>query len=721
MCRAKAAVISVVVCLAFSASSALGAGPVFTAGAAGAGDPYFPNDGNGGYDVGHYDLDLTYEPGANLLTGVATITARATQNLSRFDLDEAGLTIRSISVNGATSRGVVVQDELRITPPSGLPNGTTFTTIVTYTASPQPHNDGGSLDGFFPTDDGVLVAGEPHGAETWFPVNNHPTDKASYTFHVRAPTGLQGVANGRLIDSSTSGDWTTWTWNAPEPMASYLAMFQVGHFDVHAYQEGGIRYWDAIDPDLLNTPAAPRTGSYFALSQSANAAYKRLMTTISVPATGATLSFWANRDTEFLWDFLAVEAHHPGLDDWTTLPDANGHTSTDGGGLCRFSSAHPFLAHYFAADYTNPDDVGCIPTGTTGSWHAASGSSGGSYEDWAIDLGAYAGGNVEVAISVISDESFALPGVFLDDVDVSTGQGSTSFEGGTLSPWTVPGAPDGSPGNANDWIPGTAADVPPDPTGVGIKASMSRQPQILRFESSNFGPYPFSTGGGIVDDYPNLGFALETQTRPVYSRGFFADATGNDFVFVHELAHQWFGDSVALGRWQDVWLNEGFATYAELLWSENQGFDTVQANYDFWLNEVPPDDAFWALAIGDPGPNDLFDFPVYVRGALTLHALRLEVGDRTFFRILKSWAGSRAGGNGTTPEFIALAEQLSGRDLEGLFATWLGAGYPIASATVGRAVGAAHATSQRTLEGAPAAARSEYIRYGKRSDLFKGG
>jgi aminopeptidase N len=186
-----------------------------------------------------------------------------------------------------------------------------------------------------------------------------------------------------------------------------------------------------------------------------------------------------------------------------------------------------------------------------------------------------------------------------------------------------------------------------------------------------FGPYPFSAAGGIVDDTSLIGFALENQTRPIYAKGFFSDPLQADSVVVHELAHQWYGDSLAVAAWQHIWLNEGFATYAEWLWSEREGLGTVQEIFDFYYGVIPPDDPFWALVIGDPGPDHLFDFPVYARGAMTLHQLRLAVGDDDFFQILRTWAQSRSGENVTTDEFIQLAEQISRQDLDDLFETWL--------------------------------------------------
>jgi hypothetical protein len=120
-----------------------------------------------------------------------------------------------------------------------------------------------------------------------------------------------------------------------------------------------------------------------------------------------------------------------------------------------------------------------------------------------------------------------------------------------------------------------------------------------------FGPYPFSAAGGIVDD-ADLGFALENQKRPIYSRFFFSDSFSGDAVVVHELAHQWFGDDLALVEWQHIWLNECFATYAEWLWSEREGLETTQEAFDNIAALFPAEDEFWSITIGDPGPDNLF-------------------------------------------------------------------------------------------------------------------
>jgi hypothetical protein len=167
------------------------------------------------------------------------------------------------------------------------------------------------------------------------------------------------------------------------------------------------------------------------------------------------MTLWVSRDTEADWDFVFVEAHHVGQDDWTTLPDANGHTGTDTGESCpaEWRDLHPFLDHY----QTVNEDGTCSPSGTSGTWNAASGASG-NWEQWDVDLAAYAGDQIEVSISYVSDWSSQGLGVFVDDVVLPTGE-STSFETG-LEGWDVPGQPEGSAANPNDFIQTTAGGFP---------------------------------------------------------------------------------------------------------------------------------------------------------------------------------------------------------------------------------------------------------------------
>jgi aminopeptidase N len=440
-------------------------------GAPGIGDPYFPLDGNGGYDVRHYDLDVRYDPATDVLTGVATIRAHALQDLSSFNLDLEGLAVREVTVDRQKAAWAREGHELTITPLDVLHGGDDYTTTVTYDGVPQTIEDALGISGFMHTDDGAIVAGQPHGAATWFPSNDHPRDAASVSVTATVPEGLEAISNGVLEHRRTQHGWTTWSWDAEEPMTTYLVTLAIGEFDVHRDRADGVLYWDALDPDLFTLDLDPETEG---------------------PSAG----------------------------------------------------------------------------------------------------------------------------------QVAAG-------------------------------------------------ALARQPEIIDFLAETFGPYPLRSAGGIVDDLPEFEFALETQTRPIYASGFFTDPDSADVVVVHELAHQWIGDLLRIDLWKDIWLNEGFASYAEWLWLEREGLSTPQEEFDAIAAEAPPE--FWQTTIGDPGEatEKLFDIAVYLRGAMTLHALRTTVGDDDFFDILAEWVASQAGDTVSTEEFIALAEKESGQELDALFATWL--------------------------------------------------
>ncbi|WP_369227601.1 M1 family metallopeptidase [Streptomyces sp. R39] len=433
--------------------AAAGPASASTIGAAGAGDPYFPLSGNGGFHVSHYDLTLRYDISSRHLDGEAVLTARAIQRLTRFDLDLSGLKVTRVSVDGRSARFSRSGQELVVTPARALAKGQDFRVTVAYNGTPRQVTDpDGSPDGWIRTDDGAFVAGEPQGAMTWFPANSHPKDKSSYDFTITVPKGRTAVANGVLLGQHTSGGRTTFRWRQTEPMAAYLATATVGKFTVQQYTtRDGIKVYNAVDP------------------------------------------------------------------------------------------------------------------------REASGSA----------------------------------------------------------------------------------------------AVLKKLPSVLEWESKLFGPYPFRSAGSIVDHAPNVGYALETQGRPLY------DSAPDLSTLVHENAHQWFGDSVSLTAWKDIWLNEGFATYAEWLYSEQHGGDSAQKTFDA-LYAKPASDELWAYPPGDPGSGKyIFGTPVYARGAMALHELRKAVGDPVFFRILRAWVSQHRYGHGTTAEFVKLAEGQSGMDLGPLFQTWL--------------------------------------------------
>jgi aminopeptidase N len=428
--------------------------PVFRPGGEGIGDPYFPTHGNGGYDAKHYTLRVKYDPATDRLSGTAAIEATATSDLSRFNLDLSGLTVREVLVDDRDARYARDGAELVVTPPAGLRRGATFTVEVTYDGTPAAASQPGlGATGFLHTPDGAFAMGQPESAATWYPVNDHPRDKATYTIAITAPADVAAISNGVRTGTTDVAGWTTSTWEVRRPMASYLSTLAIG-------------------------------------------------------------------------DYVVAERVHRGK---------------------------PVLTA----------------------------------------------------------------------VARSLGDGEAA-------------------------------------------AAMERTTEVADFLATRFGPYPFDTYGGIVVDDRRVAFALETQTRPIYAAGFFAAGSGMTVV-AHEIAHQWFGDSVSLSRWQDIWLNEGFATYAQWLWAEHDDGPSVQRQFDIEYNGLRS----WAAGPGDPGRNDLFGPHVYQRGAMTLHALRRAVGDEDFFRILRTWATDKRDGNVTTDEFIALAERLSGESLRPLFAAWL--------------------------------------------------
>lgn len=425
-----------------------------TVGAPGVGDPYFPRDGNGGIDVRHYDVRVAYDFSRGRLTGRAALRVVPTQDLSRFNLDLL-LPTTSVTVAGQPATFRRAGHELVITPKKVLRRGQAVRVVIDYGGVPGQQSYLGE-NAWLASRHEVVTMGQPHMSPWWFPANDHPSDKATFSVRVTVPHGKEVVSNGRLVQKVERKRATTWHWRARDEMATYLAFFAAGDFTIERGRAYGHPYVIAVSDRLR--PRAKRQS-------------------------------------------LRQLRHTPRLVAWL---------------------------------------------------------------------------------------------------------------------------------------------------------------------EKHLGPYPFETTGGVVTSLP-VGFALENQTRPTYPRL----RPRSSWLLVHELAHQWWGDSVSVRRWSDIWLNEGVATFMEVRYTEaTQGFSGADWLRRSWAGRAPGR-SFWSLRIGDPSAAALFDVAVYERGAMTLQALRQRVGERNFWRLLRTFTAERRGGHMTSAEFEAAAEEISGQDLSEFFEVWL--------------------------------------------------
>ena len=423
-----------------------------TAGAARSSDPYLPAHGNGGYRVEHYELDIDYKLAANRLTGRAVLTVVAERPLSRFSLDLAAFRVPRVLVDGKPAKYTRRSGKLHVTP--ARPVADRFTVEVRYVGSPEPVPSRWGDVGWDELTDGALVASQPIGAPSWFPCNDHPSDKATYRITVTTAAPYTVAATGVLVARRRSAGTRTWVYERSEPTASYLVSVQIGRYDEVVLAAGPV-------PQVALVPARLR------------------------------------KDAE-------------------------------------------------------------------------------------RDLG--------------------------------------------------------------------------------------RHPAIMSALEGFFGPYPFANYQLVVTD-DELEDPIEAQGMSIFGANHLDGRRTHERLVAHELAHQWFGNSLTIADWRHIWLNEGFATYAEWLWSEAAGGRGAAAHAREWHTRMAAKPA--DLVLADPGPARIFDERVYKRGALVLHALRGRIGDERFFALLRGWAGRHRHATVTTAQFVTLAGQHAATDLSEFFTAWL--------------------------------------------------
>ncbi len=201
-----------------------------------------------------------------------------------------------------------------------------------------------------------------------------------------------------------------------------------------------------------------------------------------------------------------------------------------------------------------------------------------------------------------------------------------------------------------------------------VRHDLGRQDEMMACFGELFGPYPFATYTVVVTDDP-LEIPLEAQSLSIFGANHLAGQRAHERLVAHELAHQWFGNSLTVASWSDIWLNEGFACYAEWLWAEAAGGATAQTSAEkYWkrLRDQPQD-----LLLVDPGPELMFDDRLYKRGALALHALRMTVGDDDFFDLLRSWVAKNRFGSVDTAAFVEHATNGARHGVRPMLRSWL--------------------------------------------------
>ena len=246
----------------------------------GVGDSFYPWLGNGGYDVTHYDLEFDVNPVANTIDAVASLRAIATEELLEFNLDLSGLEVSAVTVNGAVAEFSRYRTELVIRPAEPIPAGMEFVAEVAYSGTPELVADPGvpfERIGWFSADEVIFTANEPSGSMSWYPSNNHPTDKATFTIRITVPERFTAASNGLLAEEVVVDGYRTVTWESDDPMATYLAAVYVGEFERHEYQlRDDLLIRDYI-PSSLSDAASTSTLEALAITPGAVEYFERVL------------------------------------------------------------------------------------------------------------------------------------------------------------------------------------------------------------------------------------------------------------------------------------------------------------------------------------------------------------------------------------------------------------------------------------------------------------
>ena len=418
-------------------------------------DSYTPDSGSADYVVDHYDLKLHYRMSSGHLKAVAQLNLTLLRDVRHLSLDISGLHVGKVFVNGAANKNHKQSPtKLSIKLGDEHPAGSHLKVEVHYSGTPRPRSSRWGTVGWEELTDGVVVAAQPTGAPSWFPCNDLPRFKSTFTISVTTERSYAVIATGELLSTSEKSGFTTWNFRQDVPTPTYLASIQIGRY---RHREN----------ELAGVPV-----------------------------------------------------------------------------------------HIFVPPANEPK----------------------------------------------------------------------------------------------------------------VNADLDKLEEMMRFFSETFGPYPFESYT-VVATADELEIPLEAQGMAIFGANHLDGSNPEERLVAHELAHQWFGNSVGIAQWSDIWLNEGFACYAEWLWSEQAGGITTQGmaeSHHVLLRQQEQN-----IIVGDPGPKLMFDDRVYKRGALTLHALRLALGDKEFFSVLTQWVAQHRHALGTTEDFISLCQKHSSEDLAPLFDRWL--------------------------------------------------